>query len=293
MGDYLKVNEQLRDMFPDLPRALRVVATYLMEHPGDIATLSMRQVASNAGVSLPNFSRLAKLLGYETYGELREIYRRQVQQHDVSYYQLRAENLQKSNKDNDNTRFWGDLQNAVTDNVTALFETMDADYLADVARVVAESEHVYLIGMQASHSFAQYLNYLGGMTSDKFRLVRSEGGIYADTITDVSERDAVIAVSQQPCAGATVRLAKVAQDRKAKIIAISDSPASPLAMCADHVLLTPNQSPLFFESYVSATIMIEALIGFYTLNNTPEVIGRIEKIEADRILLGEYWKDED
>ncbi|MGB0967275.1 MAG: MurR/RpiR family transcriptional regulator [Halocynthiibacter sp.] len=293
MGDYQKVNEHLREMHATLPRALKVVATYLMEHPGDIATLSMRQVAANAGVSLPNFSRLAKLLGFETYGELREIYRKQVQQHDVSYYQLRAEHLQKANISNDNHRFWSDLQNAVGENITTLFDSMDADLLAEAARVISDSRRVYLIGMQASHSFAGYLNYLGGMASDKFCLIRSEGGIYADTITDICADDAVIAVSQQPCADATIRLGKVAHDRNATIIAISDSPASPLAMIADHVLLTPNQSPLFFESYVSATIMIEALIGFYTLQQTPEVIERIEKIEADRILLGEYWKDKD
>ncbi len=59
----------------------------MLEHPGDIATLSMRQVAANAGVSLPNFSRIAKALGFETYGELREIYSKQVQQNDISEYQ--------------------------------------------------------------------------------------------------------------------------------------------------------------------------------------------------------------
>lgn len=79
MSTYLHVSDNLKELFPELPRALKVAATYMLEHPGDIATLSMRQVAGNAGVSLPNFSRLAKLLGFETYGELREIYRKQVQ----------------------------------------------------------------------------------------------------------------------------------------------------------------------------------------------------------------------
>jgi DNA-binding MurR/RpiR family transcriptional regulator len=99
MNDYLHINERLKELIPQLPRALQVASTYMLEHPGDIATLSMRKVASNAGVSLPNFARLAKTLGYETYGELREVYRKQVQQSDINEYHLRAENLQKTGDD--------------------------------------------------------------------------------------------------------------------------------------------------------------------------------------------------
>ncbi len=293
MTDFQQVNEKLKELHPALPRALKVVAAYLLEHPGDVATLSMRQVAANAGVSLPNFSRLAKMLGYETYGELREVYRKQVQLHDISNYHLRAENLHNQSSDNGSATFLTEMQEAMTENITHLFSQLDADYLTHIARVLTESRRVYLIGMQASHSFATYLDYLGGMASNKFQLIRAEGGIFADTITDIGPEDAVIAVSQQPCANAAIQLVHIAKEREATVIAIADSPASPLALLADFTVITPNQSPLFFESYVSTTIVIEALVGFFTLEQSAGVIDRIEKIEADRMRLGEYWKNKD
>ncbi|MEX0301393.1 MAG: MurR/RpiR family transcriptional regulator [Leisingera sp.] len=291
MNTYLHVSDRLKELFPQLPRALKVAATYMLEHPGDIATLSMRQVAGNAGVSLPNFSRLAKALGFETYSELREVYRKQVQQNDINEYHLRAENLQKSGGDQAAREVWEDFRNATIGNLTAIFDSIDPDYFASVAKVLNDAGQVYLVGMQASASFSAYAHYIGGMASGKVRLVRGEGGVFADPVADIGEGDVMIAISQQPCARAAIELAMLARERGAKVIAITDSPAAPIAMVADYVLLGPNRSPLFFESYVGTTVLIEALIGFFTIGQPSGVVERIERIEADRLRMNEYWKN--
>lgn len=291
MNDYLQLNDRMKDLFPQLPRALQVASTYMLEHPGDVATLSMRQIAANAGVSLPNFARLAKALGYETYGEMRNVYRKQVQQNDISEYHLRAENLQSSTEDSDARALWDDLRQATFSNLTTIFDSIDPEYFASVARALNESAKVYLVGMQASGSFSAYAHYIGGMASDKFRLVRGDGGVFADPISEIGPDDAMIAISHQPSARVTIELAILARERGAKVIAITDSPASPLGLEADYVLLTPNRSPLFFESYVGSTVLIEALISFFTIGQSGDAVQRIERIEADRHRLSEYWID--
>lgn len=291
MNTYLNVSDRLKELFPELPRALKVAATYMLEHPGDIATLSMRQVASNAGVSLPNFSRLAKALGFETYSELREVYRRQVQQNDISEYHLRAETLQKSGGDQVAREVWEDFRNATLGNLTAIFDSIDPDYFASVAKVMNEARHIYLVGMQASASFSAYAHYIGGMASGKIRLVRGDGGVYADPVADIGAKDLMITISQQPSSRTAVELAILARERGAQVLAITDSPASPVALEADYVLLGPNRSPLFFESYAGITVLIEALIGFFTIGQPSGVVERIERIEADRLRMNEYWKN--
>ena len=289
MSNYLQVNDRLKALFPSLPRTLKVAATYMLEHPGDIATLSMRQVASNAGVSLPNFGRLAKALGFGTYGELREIYRRQVQQSDIREYHLRAETLKKSGESQDARDMWARFRAFSLSNMAATFDGIDPDYFASAAQALNAADTVYLVGMQASASFSAYAYYIGGMASGKFRLVRGDGGIFADPVADIGESDAMIVVSQQPCARASIELAMLARERGAKVIAITDSPAAPSAMNADFVPLSPNQSPLFFESYVAATALIEALISFFTVGQSSHTVARTEKIEDARKRLNEYW----
>ena len=289
MNTYLHLNERLKELLPQLPRALQVVSTYMLEHPGDIATLSMRKVAKNAGVSLPNFARLAKALGYDTYGDLREVYRRQVQQSDISEYHLRAENLQRTGSDAGTRELWGKFKDATISNLTTIFDSVDPDYFASIAKVLNDSRTIYLVGMQASANFSAYAHYIGGMASGKFRLVRGDGGVFADPIAELGPDDAMIVVSHQPSARAAIELAIIARERGAKVIAITDSPASPVALQAEHVLLAPNRSPLFFESYVGSTVLIEALMGFFTIGQPSDTVERIERIEADRQRMNEYW----
>lgn len=289
--NYFSIQERLKDMLPRLPRALQVVSTYMLENPGDIATLSMRKVAKNAGVSLPNFARIAKMLGYDTYGELREVYRRQVQQNDINEYHLRAENLQAAGSDASARELWEKFRKSSIDNVGAVFDAIDPDYFANIAKSLNDSEAIYLVGMQASAGFSGYARYIGGMASGRFRLVRGDGGVFADPVADIGEGDAMIVISHQPCARAAVDLARIARERGAKVVAITDSPASPAALEADHVLLAPNRGPMFFESYAATTVLIEALIGFLSVGLPSGLVERIERIEADRTRLAEYWND--
>lgn len=289
MTTYHHINDRLKEMLPQLPRALKVVSTYMLEHPGDIATLSMRQVAKNAGVSLPNFARLAKILGFDTYSDLREVYRKQVQQNDINEYHLRAESLQRAGGDASARELWEKFRSSTIGNVNEIFDSIDPDFFANVAKVLNDSRKVYLVGMQASASFSTYAHYIGGMASGKFRLVRGDGGVFADPIAEMGAGDAMIIVSHQPCSRASIELAMIARERGTNVIALTDSPASPVALEADHVLLAPNQSPLFIESYVGSTILIEALVGFFTIGNPDGTVDRIEKIEADRQRLSEYW----
>ena len=291
MNSYADLNGRLREALPQLPRALQVASAYMLEHPGDIATLSMRQVASNAGVSLPNFARLAKLLGYETYGQLREVYRNQVQQSDIREYHLRAENLQKTGSNADARELWAKFRDSTFSNLGNVFDAIDPEYFATVAKALNESRTIYLAGMQASANFSSFAYYLGNMASDKFRLVRGEGGVFADPIADIGPTDVMVAISHQPCARPPIEMARIARERGALVVAITDSPASPVALQADHIFVAPNRGPLFFESYVGTAVLIEALIGFFTIGQSSDTVKRIEKIEADRYRMKEYWDD--
>ncbi|SLN45215.1 DNA-binding transcriptional repressor RpiR [Roseovarius albus] len=286
---YSHVSLKLKELHPQLPRVLKVAASYMLEHPGDVATLSMRKVADNAGISLPNFSRLAKMLGYASYGELRDVYREQVQHGDMREYHLRAETLQKSGRQKDADAKWEDFRAATHNNITAIFDGISPDYFAEAAQVLNAADRVYLVGMQASSCLSAYAYYLGIMVSGKFRLVRGDGGILADPVAEISEKDAMIVVSQRPCARSSVDLAILARERGAKVIAITDSPAAPIAINSDFSLLSPNDSPLFFESYVGATILIEALIGFFVTRQTKNIADRVSQIEDTRKRLNEYW----
>lgn len=292
MSEYAQINTKLKESLSHLPKTLKRAATYMLERPGDIATLSMRQVAVNSNVTLPNFGRLAKALGYTTYGEMRDIYRKQVQQGDITDYHLRAQNLQQSGDREGIENVWASFRDAAQASINEVYNSIDTAQIAMIADVLKSSRNIYVAGMQASRSAATYLNYIGGMASDQFKLVGRSGGIFADDITDLGKDDALIAIAAHPYAHVTVETTIIAKERNATVIAITDTPVSPIAINAAYLLLCPTKSPMFFQSYIGIIAVVEMLIGFYTIGQPSSVVDRIERVETERHRLGEYWESQ-
>ena len=287
------IQDRLTKARPALPPQLRRAAAYVLENPGDVATLSMRKVASAAQVAAPNFARLAKAIGFGTYDELREVYRKHVQRGAPFAYQERALSLQFSGADHGVEAVWSSFRAAAFDGIKSVFDHVDAGVISSVAEALHRRQRIYLAGMQASQPFVRYLHYIGGMVSPSMRLVGREGSVVADDLADMGERDAIICLALRPCARATVQIARIARQRSVLVVGITDSRASPLAAMSDYPLLVPTESPMFFESYIGATAVIEMLVGFYVMGEGACAVERIERIEADRRRFGEYWNEED
>ncbi|WP_324768320.1 MurR/RpiR family transcriptional regulator [Pokkaliibacter plantistimulans] len=292
MSDYQDLQKAMKRVLPQLPPALQAVAAYFLEHPGKVATLSMRQVAAETGISAGNFPRLAKALGFDTYNDLRRVYSERVQDNGIGDYHLRAGALRDVAVDEGQAQVWSDFREAAHRNVDALFSSNALSRIVQVAEQLSAARTVYLVGMQASLSSAIYAKYLGSMLSERFRIVSGMGGIFADDITDLGEQDVLLAISLRPCSEYSIRIAQAAKARGARVIGCTDSDASPLALIADEVLQVPVKTPLFFDSYLAVTLLLELLLGFMTLQQG-DVVERIESIEASRVALGEYWNNKE
>jgi DNA-binding MurR/RpiR family transcriptional regulator len=197
--------------------------------------------------------------------------------------------LQKGAVGDGQATIWQGFHDAAHRNVDALFEMNHLSAVAAAAERLAQARTIYVLGMQASFSSAFYARYIGSMISDRFRIVSGTGGILGDDIAGIGEEDAMIAVSMRPSSEFTIRVARAAQHAGAHVVAVTDSDASPLALVAHEVLLTPNQSPLFFDSYLGVTLMLEVLLGFLTMQ-IPDAVARIEDMEKRRRAMGEYWQ---
>ena len=70
--------DRLTWAFPKLSPQLKKCAAYVLEHPSEVATLSMREVAARAGVPPSTMARLARAVGFGAYNEFRDIYRNSI-----------------------------------------------------------------------------------------------------------------------------------------------------------------------------------------------------------------------
>ena len=68
------VAERIAAEFKALPDRMQKVGTYVLDHPEDVALLSMREQARRAGVPPAAMTRFAQRLGYTGYDELRDLF---------------------------------------------------------------------------------------------------------------------------------------------------------------------------------------------------------------------------
>jgi DNA-binding MurR/RpiR family transcriptional regulator len=76
--------------------------------------------------------------------------------------------------------------------------------------------------------------------------------VAAGRLMTIGPEDLLIAITFPRYASDVVRLAHYAKDRGAGIVALTDSPASPLMPIADEVLLAPSEHPVLSCSMVAA-----------------------------------------
>src|SRR5258705_12773061 len=79
------LTEQIIKTFDHMPAQLQAGARYVLDRPRDVALLSMREQARQAGVQPATMTRLAKHLGLDGYDDIREMYAAAVRDGDLGF----------------------------------------------------------------------------------------------------------------------------------------------------------------------------------------------------------------
>ena len=86
-------------------------------------------------------------------------------------------------------------------------------------------------------------------------------------------------------------LVQLAREQGICVVGISDSPASPIILRAQHGFVVAADTPQFFPSSVSTIALLETLLSFVIAVSSDEIVGRVEKFHHRRHQLGIYHED--
>jgi DNA-binding MurR/RpiR family transcriptional regulator len=286
VSDIKKIIADLSRLRPEMSPQVRRATEFVLRNPALIAMHSMRRVAEEANVTPPTMLRMVKTLGFDGYETFRDVYR-QGYHLVVSDFGGRARKLQLRNDRKES--LWSALIEANNAHLQQLIDNVRPIELQQAATRLLNSKRVFVVGMMSSFSFATYLHYVGRLALPNWHLLSSRGSMLADEVATLTARDAVIAIGFKPYAVSTVRIAKLARERKALLVAITDHVTSPLGHQANHVFVAPNDSPQFFGSFVATVALIEALLAYVVNQGGENLVKNIAAIEGTREIFREYW----
>ncbi len=160
-----------------------------------------------------------------------------------------------------------------------LEETSREDFYAAVD-AIANSRKIYILGARSSLALATFLSYYFGLIFENVQLVdiNSEAEIF-ERMIHVNETDAVIGISFPRYSKRAVKAMHFASNRGAKVIAITDSPLSPLAEPADYLLLARSNMASFVDAIAAPLSLINALIVMVTMKKKEEVTEILHSLE--------------
>lgn len=279
-----KIRTAISVSYAELSETLRVAADYIAENQVEIATRSLRSVASASGVSPASYTRLARALGFSDYEALREQARYELSEREQHSFQDKARRLRS---DADQPLLPRQVA-ACIDNIQGLVADIDPATLETVVDRLAASRKIVLIGALASAGFTDYFAYLAKWFDDRWLVAGRNGTTLGSTLAALGADDTVLIISKHPYAHRSVRAAKLASGCGAKVVVLTDSRAFPGLQYADFHFIQRTESPHFFSSYAATLVLIETITGMLVARAGSDADARIQEVDKYNRLLDEF-----
>ncbi|MDJ0639516.1 MAG: MurR/RpiR family transcriptional regulator [Paracoccaceae bacterium] len=285
-----RVLERLSDEWDDLTPEAQKAARYVLENPQDVGVSTVREIAEAAKVKPNTFVRMARQVGFEGYEDFRAPFREAIRQGTASFPD-RARWLQGVRKTGDMGGLYADMAEAALKNLEETFAAIDANALNAAAEAIWNSRQVFTLGVGVNNAIARNFTYLASTGMTQFHAIPRAGSTPVDDLAWADQRDVLIAMTMRPYRTEVIDAVEVAREQGLTIVALSDSPASPIIRAADHRFIVNVDTPQFFPSSVSTIAVLETLLSFVIAAASDEIVGRVKTFHDRRAQLGIYQED--
>jgi DNA-binding MurR/RpiR family transcriptional regulator len=256
--DHGPLTEQIIKAFDTMPAQLQAGARYVLDRPRDVALLSMREQARQAGVQPATMTRLAKHLGMDGYDDVRELYASAVRGGDLGFAGKAGVQV-VSQKLRGDKALAAEMLKSIGAQIERLATPDRLDSLVAAARTLASARRIFCLGLRSSHSVAWHLHYVLSLVGERSIHIDGIAATGADALARATGRDVLLVASVLPYTRMTVELAEYAVGRGLRVVAITDSEVAPLAQIAQHSVIVPTDSPSFFHAMSPAFVIAEVL----------------------------------
>lgn len=274
---------KLRASFPALSPQFQAAARFMLDHPQEVSICSMRTIAAQAGVQPATLVRLAQSLGYDGWQGIREIFVAAVRSGPQPY----ANRAKKIVRSSSASRMLADMVEAQHRNLD-LWRNVSPEALSKAADLLAAASHVSIAGFRACYPIAFSLHYVYRLFRNSVSLLRGDAGTLEMELRALNPKDVLFAVSFAPYSREIIRCVDAARAAGCKIIALTDSSVSPIALKADCVLPFSVESPSFFPSIAAGVAAVETLLAQLLAKQGRGAVNALEAAEGQLHETGAY-----
>lgn len=271
-----KLFDKLQEIMPTLSKGHKKIAEYIMERYDKAAFMTASKLGTIVGVSESTVVRFATELGFEGYPELQRALKEYTSNKLTTVQRIDVMNDQLSGND-----VYEKVLNMDIDKIRKTLEEGDRDEFYRTVDALCAAKNIYVIGARSAAVLARFLSFYFNMMFDNVKLVHTTStSEMFEQILNIGENDIMIGISFPRYSTHTVKAFRYAHEQGAKVIAITDSKASPLAEYADNMLLARSDMVSFADSLVAPMSVINALIVAVGMRKSDYVVKNYERLNA-------------
>lgn len=279
--------QTLATLFDSLPAQLQKAARWIEAHPDDAALLSMREQAGRAGVQPATMTRLAQALGYDGYDTVRALHAdalRHARQPGLVATAARRNKLQAGTRE---AAAQAMVQHGAAQ-IAALAGPPTLAALSQAAVLIGQAGRVFCLGMRSSHTVAWHVWYALSLISDRAVLLDGVGGVGFDALAQARGSDVLFVCGVAPYTRSVVEAVIQARACGLRVVALTDSPLSPLISQGDPALIVPTDSASFLHSMAPAFTLAEILVALVARGDDPALLSRLDGLDRQLAAFNTY-----
>ena len=246
----------------------RRIAHAVLAEPTLLAFGTVSDLAGRVGTSRPSIVRFANKLGFSGYTQLQKHVRS-----DLSHRLARPSERIRHDK-----RKALPVRKAINDAITSVFKVVEGKHLAALVGPIVRADNVWVLSGETSKAGAHAFHSGLSMVRPGVRALEEHS--FGTDLSDAGPRDAAVVFDFFRYRRQVINATRVFAAAGVSVVAITDSPLSPLAELADTwcEIEVPAIGP--FDSSVPAVAIAELLVAQVAKEVHAEATARIDRIES-------------
>lgn len=266
----------MKDRYSSFSKGQKLIAKFIMDHYDRAAFMTAAKLGEEVGVSESTVVRFAIELGYDGYPrlqkELREVIKSKLtsaQRLEVTSSHIDPDNILRSVLHADMTKLRSTLEEA------------DPVIFGQAVEAILDAKKIYILGVRSSAPLASFLGFYFNLIFEDVRLVHTTSvSEMFEQIVNARAGDVVIGISYPRYSSRTTKAMQYVAAQGATAIAITDNPASPVAMASTFALFARSDMASFVDSLVAPLSLINALIVAIGVKRRDRIRATLEKLET-------------
>lgn len=261
MRDPERLGEAIAARYDNLSKRLQQIARFALDHPNDMALETIAVIAGRAGVQPSTLIRFAKAFGYTGFTDMQRVFQVRLVQRAPSYSE-RIRSFREQQSEADQSSSMSVLREFAAANIVALEHLHEGITQGDLDQAIGllvNADHIYIVGQRRSFPVAAYLTYVLSHVGCSAHLLDGIGGLLFEQAGVIGDRDVLVAVSYPAYAPETVAVTAASREGGIPVVAITDSPVSPVVVQAQVCLIVNDAEVHGFRSLSASLCLAQTL----------------------------------